>query len=53
MPSPLNGLMAPAASPVVSHVGPNEGPTDRPMGSLPPVGGPSDVSGEISHEAGA
>ncbi len=53
MPSPLNGLTAPAASPTVHHVGPTFGNTDRPVGSLPPVGGPHDVSGPIPHRAGA
>src|SRR5687768_3873374 len=53
MPSPLNGLMAPEASPATSHVGPAEGCTDPPIGSRPPVGGPTAVSGRISHEGGA
>src|SRR5438445_13435820 len=53
MPSPLNGLMAPAASPTTSHVGPTRGPTEKPIGSRPPVGAPHDVSGEMPHDAGA
>ena len=53
MPSPLNGLMAPAASPVVSHVAPTDGPTASPIGSFPPVGGPHDVSGEMPQDSGA
>src|SRR5437764_8917052 len=53
MPSPLNGLMAPPASPVTRKLGPTRGPTERPIGSRPPVGGPHDVSGEIPHDAGA
>ena len=53
MPSPLNGLTEPAASPTTSHVGPMLGATDPPVGSLPPVGGPHDVSGEMPQRAGA
>src|SRR5437763_10533811 len=53
MPSPLNGLTEPAASPTTNHVGPMLGVTDPPVGSFPPVGGPHDVAGEIPHRAGA
>ena len=53
MPSPLNGLTDPAASPTTTQVGPTFGPTEPPVGSLPPVGGPHDVSGEIPHRSGA
>ena len=53
MPSPLNGLIDPAASPAMIQVGPTFGVTDPPVGSLPPVCGPHDVSGEIPHRAGA
>src|SRR5581483_1711655 len=53
MPSPLNGLMAPTASPATSHVGPAWGPTERPIGRRPPVGAPHDVSGESPQLEGA
>src|SRR5665213_4467980 len=53
MPSPLNGLMVPAASPTTSVVAPTRGPTASPIGSLPPVGGPRQVAGESSHSLGA
>ena len=53
MPSPLNGLIEPAASPTTSQVGPAFGITDPPVGSLPPVGGPHDVSGQMPQRAGA
>ena len=53
MPSPLNGLIEPPASPTTSQVGPACGPTEKAIGSRPPVAGPHAVSGEISHEAGA
>jgi len=53
MPSPLNGLMTPDASPTHSTLGPMRGTTDRPIGSLPPVAGPQAVSGEIPHDLGA
>src|SRR5688500_13190866 len=53
MPSPLKGLMAPAASPVTRNVGPACGPTENDMGRRPPVGGPHDVSGRIPHDSGA
>jgi hypothetical protein len=45
--------MVPPASPVTSQVGPTWGPTDIPIGSRPPVAGPHDVSGRISHDGGA
>ena len=38
MPSPLNGLIEPAASPTTSHVGPTFGSIEPPIGSRPPVG---------------
>src|SRR5205085_6198661 len=53
MPSPLKGLIAPPASPVTRKLGPTRGPTESPIGSRPPVGGPHDVSGEIPHDFGA
>src|SRR5947209_19958163 len=53
MPSPLNGLTVPAASPTTSHVGPTCGTTDAPVGSLPPVGAPVAVSGAMPQRAGA
>ena len=53
MPSPLNGLIEPAASPTTRVVAPTRGPTARPIGSLPPVGGPRQVAGESSHSFGA
>src|SRR5437016_14290844 len=53
MPSPLNGLIAAPASPTTIHVGPVAGRTDPPVGSLPPVGAPHDVSGRMSQRAGA
>src|SRR5436305_12682265 len=53
MPSPLNGLIAPPAAPVTRKLGPTRGPTDRPIGRRPPVGGPQEVSGEMPHESGA
>src|SRR4051794_33451141 len=53
MPSPLNGLIVAPASPTTSHVGPERGPTDSPIGSRPPVGGPHAVSGRMSHDLGA
>ena len=53
MPSPLNGFTEPAASPTTSQVGPTFGFTEPPVGSLPPVGGPHEVSGEMPHRAGA
>ena len=53
MPSPLNGLMAPEASPATSQVGPAEGCTEPPIGSRPPVAGPTAVSGRSSQLGGA
>src|SRR4029078_7036159 len=53
MPSPLNGLMEPAASPATIQVGPALGVTEPPVGSFPPVGGPVEVSGEMPQRAGA
>src|SRR3954447_7747884 len=53
MPSPLNGLMAPPASPTTNHVGPTRGPTDRPIGNRPPTGTLHAVSGRMSHDLGA
>src|SRR5688500_8822160 len=53
MPSPLNGLMVPAASPTSIHVGPTFGVTDPPIGSRPPVGGPVEPSGVMPQYAGA
>src|SRR5579862_1956521 len=53
MPSPLKGLMDPAASPTTTTLGPVRGPTPSPMGSFPPVGVPHDVSGESPHDGGA
>ena len=53
MPSPLNGLIVPAASPTTSHVGPTIGDTDPPIGSRPPVGGPVAPSGLMPQYAGA
>src|SRR5262245_18787210 len=53
MPSPLNGLMSPPASPTTSQLSPRRGPTDMPIGRRPPVGAPHDVSGRMSHDSGA
>src|SRR6188472_2724111 len=53
MPSPLNGLTDPAASPTTRYVGPTRGSTEPPVGRRPPVGGPVAVSGEIPHRSGA
>jgi hypothetical protein len=47
MPSPLNGLIDPAASPTTIQVGPSFGSIDPPMGSRPPVGTEVAVSGEM------
>src|ERR1700678_4108740 len=44
MPSPLNGFPVPAASPIVSVLGPLRGPSASPIGRRPPVGGPQQVS---------
>jgi hypothetical protein len=53
MPSPLNGLTAPAASPITTNVGPALGPTDPAIGRRPPVGACSGDSGSMSQNAGA
>src|SRR5258708_25316660 len=53
MPSPLNGLTNPAASPATTKVGPTRGVTDPPVGSRPPVGAQVAVSGDSPHRAGA
>ena len=53
MPSPLNGLIEPAASPITIHVGPDFGLTDPAIGRRPPVGSPSIASGSIPQCAGA
>ena len=44
--------MVPAASPTTRVVEPILGPTARPIGSFPPVGGPRQVAGESSHSFG-
>ena len=48
MPSPLNGLMDPAASPITIQLGPTFGDTEPAMGRRPPVASPTLVSGPIS-----
>jgi hypothetical protein len=53
MPSPLNGLTDPAASPITAHVGPTFGSTEPAIGIRPPVGGPQAASGEMPQWAGA
>src|SRR3954452_2323973 len=53
MPSPLNGLTEPAASPITAQVGPTFGFTEPAMGMRPPVGGPHDASGERPQYSGA
>src|SRR3954451_6166327 len=53
IPSPLNGLTQPAASPTTRYVGPTRGCTDAPVGSRPPVGAQVAVSGEIPQYGGA
>src|SRR4051812_26114383 len=40
MPSPLNGLMSPPASPTTRNVGPDFGPTEPAIGRRPPRGSP-------------
>jgi len=47
MPSPLNGLTVPAASPTITQLGPTFGVTEPPIGSRPPVGSQVAVSGEM------
>ncbi len=53
MPSPLNGLIDPAASPTITWLGPTLGPTDPAIGRRPPVGGPQEPSGRRPQRAGA
>src|SRR5262245_8910425 len=53
MPSPLNGLTEPAASPTTRNVGPTRGVTDPPVGRRPPVGAQVAVSGEMPQLGGA
>ena len=53
MPSPLNGLTEPPASPTTSQLGPTLGLTEPAMGRRPPVGSPSALSGEIPQWSGA
>src|SRR5437588_12940565 len=53
MPSPLKGLIEPAASPTTRYPGPTRGPTDMPIGSRPPVGAPHAVARDSSQEPGA
>ena len=53
MPSPLNGLIDPAASPTTIQVGPTLGPTEPPIGSRPPVGTEVADSGEMPQRSGA
>ena len=45
--SPLNGLMAPDASPMSIQFLPTFGPTDSDMGSLPPMARVCSVSSVI------
>ena len=53
MPSPLNGLMEPAASPMAIQVGPLFGWMEPAMGRRPPVASPSMASGSIPQCSGA
>src|SRR3954469_1028753 len=53
MPSPLNGLMAPDASPTTRNVGPDFGPTEPAIGRRPPVGSPSLVAPDRPQYSGA
>ena len=53
MPSPLNGLTDPAASPTTSQPGPALGPTEPAMGSRPPVGRPPWLPGASPQWSGA
>ena len=54
MPSPLNGLIVPAASPTSTQVGPTFGVTEPPIGRRPPVGRRRRPSpGEMPQYAGA
>ena len=51
MPSPLNGLTLPAASPMTRYVGPAFGPTEPPIGMRPLVALHSGWSVSISHRS--
>ena len=53
MPSPLKGLIEPAASPITIHVGPDLGLIEPAIGNRPPVASPSMASGSIAQCAGA
>ena len=53
MPSPLNGLIEPAASPIAIQVGPDFGWIDPAIGRRPPVASPSMASGSMPQCAGA
>src|SRR3972149_11193540 len=53
MPSPLNGLMAPAASPTRTQFRPTNGPTENDIGSLPPRDSSSWLSAVTSQCGGA
>src|SRR6478752_6674631 len=53
MPSPLNGLIEPAASPTTIHVGPTFGLIEPPIGRRPPVGGAIGDSGSICQCSGS
>src|SRR6476659_7166133 len=53
MPSPLNGLVDPAASPTTAHVGPTFGLIEPAIGMRPPVGAHTGSSGLISQYPGA
>ncbi len=53
MPSPLNGLTEPPASPTTAQVGPTLGWIEPAIGMRPPVGGPHDFSGEMPQYSGA
>ena len=53
MPSPLNGLIDPAASPTSSQFGPTLGFTEPAIGRRPPVGGASMASGSMPQRSGA
>ena len=51
MPSPLNGLTLPAASPITRWVGPAFGPTDPPIGIRPLTGRPVGFGASISQRS--
>ena len=53
MPSPLNGLIEPAASPIAIHVGPDFGLIEPAIGRRPPVASPTIASGSMPQCAGA